>query len=200
MDGQELDTIFLQEIYPRLDEGDVDARNELLMRSMSRLQELARRMLRRYPIVGRWETADDVLQKAVVKLLRALETVRPESTREYLGLAAEQMRRVLIDFTRQYKHERVTIQVRSKDGDEEVASLDPEDAVEATASDLDSWCSLHEAVAELSVAQREVFGLAVYHGWTQSEIAALLQVNERTVRRIWTTALDAVKRRISEDG
>ena len=37
-------------------------------------------------------------------------------------------------------------------------------------------------------APREVFGLTFYHGWTQAEIAMLLAVSERQVRRLWRQA------------
>jgi RNA polymerase sigma factor (sigma-70 family) len=45
---------------------------------------------------------------------------------------------------------------------------------------------LHEAVEKLPVELREVFGLTLYHGWTQSQIAELLQISDRQVRRLWT--------------
>jgi RNA polymerase sigma-70 factor (ECF subfamily) len=56
-------------------------------------------MAGRDPRVARWVDAEDVLQNA---LLRALETMRPESTRAFFGLAAEQMRRELLDLARHY--------------------------------------------------------------------------------------------------
>jgi RNA polymerase sigma factor (sigma-70 family) len=54
--------------------------------------------------------------------------------------------------------------------------------------DLEAWCQFHEAVDKLPAAEREVIGLAFYHGWKQTDIAALLQVTERTVRRNWQSA------------
>ena len=35
---------------------------------------------------------------------------------------------------------------------------------------------------------REVVGLLYYQGWTQAEVAELLQIDERTVRRKWVKA------------
>ena len=49
------------------------------------------------------EQTDDVLQNAVVRLLRALEEVRPPSVRAFFGLAATQMRRELLDLARRYQ-------------------------------------------------------------------------------------------------
>src|SRR5206468_3639921 len=68
-----------------------------------RLQALARQMLRRYPVVGRWEQTDDVLQNALVRLCRALETAPPESARHFYRLAEVQIRRELLDLADRYR-------------------------------------------------------------------------------------------------
>jgi RNA polymerase sigma factor (sigma-70 family) len=36
--------------------------------------------------------------------------------------------------------------------------------------------------------EREIFGLRFYHGLTQAEVAGVLQVSDRTVRRHWHAA------------
>ena len=82
--------------------GRPTARQRLIEHSCERLRGLARKMLRRYPKVHRWEQTDDVFVEAVTRLHRALETVRPESPRHFYNLAATQIRRVLIDLSRRY--------------------------------------------------------------------------------------------------
>ena len=59
-------------------------------------------MLGRFPNVRRWADTDDVLQNAQLRLLHALETVRPDSTRRFFGLAAKQIRWELIDLARHF--------------------------------------------------------------------------------------------------
>ena len=49
--------------------------------------------------------------------------------------------------------------------------------------------AFHEGVACLPAEEREVVSLIFYHGWTQVEVADLFQINERTVRRPWESAL-----------
>src|SRR4051794_28185915 len=90
-------TTRLVEWVARMRAGDPAARDELVRGFHGRLELLARKMLHRYPKVGRWADADDLLQNALVRLLRALESVQPDSTRAFFGLAAEQMRRELLD-------------------------------------------------------------------------------------------------------
>jgi RNA polymerase sigma-70 factor (ECF subfamily) len=57
-----------------------------------RLERLARKMLRGFPAVRRWEGTGDILQKASLRLLQALRKVRPDSTRQFFALAGKHMR------------------------------------------------------------------------------------------------------------
>ena len=50
----------------------------------------------------RWEETDDVVQNALVRLRRAVETKAPVSVRSCVNLAAVQIRRELIDLARHY--------------------------------------------------------------------------------------------------
>src|SRR4051812_15323811 len=95
-------TTQLVEWLARMRSGDAAARDELIRGFQGRLELLARKMVGRDRRVGRWVDAEDVLQSALLRLLRALESVRPDSTRAFFGLAAEQIRRELLDLARHY--------------------------------------------------------------------------------------------------
>src|SRR5438445_5611148 len=86
----------------RMRAGDLTAREALFGHVCERLRRLTRKMLKGYPGVQRWAETDDVLQNALLRLLRALQEVWPASTREFFGLAAEQMRRELLDLARHF--------------------------------------------------------------------------------------------------
>jgi RNA polymerase sigma factor (sigma-70 family) len=62
------------------------------------------------------------------------------------------------------------------------------------AGDMDEWVELHEAVDRLPIEEREVVGLIFYHGWKQEQIAALLKISARTVRRRWESACRKIRR------
>lgn len=174
----------------RIHAGDPGARDELVRAFQPCLEDLARRMLRRHPRVARWVEVDDVLQGALLRILRALESVHPDSTRDFLGLAAEQMRRELLDLGRHYYGprgegaNRVGVGASSVDDHLRFEPPDPGD----TDDDLELWCRFHLEVEKLPVVEREVVGLIYYHGWTQSRVAAHFGVNVRTVRRWWESA------------
>lgn len=177
------DTAVLKSLLARAQAGDSAARDDLIHRCSRRLELLTRKMLRNYPAVRRWEETGDVFQNAAVRLVRALQAVTPNSTREFFGLAAEQIRRELIDLARHY---------RGPEGaDRHLVEAPADRAFDPPApppDDLDRWTAFHHAVERLPAEEREVFMLTFYHGWSQPEIADLFGVDERTIRRRWQAA------------
>src|SRR6478735_6896195 len=98
----EVNTVQLNQWVERMRGGELAARDELLRAVGDRLAALARKMIQRFPRVRRWADVDDLLQESTLRLLRALEDVRPASVRDFFGLAAEQMRRELLDLNRHF--------------------------------------------------------------------------------------------------
>jgi len=160
-----------------LDQGDEQAYGEVLTLASSRLQKLARKMLRDFPTLRRWEQTDDVFQTAALRLHRSLSEVKPESVRQFFGLAATQIRRTLIDLARHHygpegpgaKHE------SGADNERNSTTDSPEN--------LASWAEFHEQVERLPDDVREIFQLLWYSGITQRETAELLDISESTVLR-----------------
>jgi RNA polymerase sigma factor (sigma-70 family) len=189
MDPSSLHTTQLHGWLDRLQAGDLAAREELLRSTGDRLERLARKMLGRFPTVRQWADTCDVQQNAVLRLLRALEAVRPASVRDFFGLAAEQMRRELVDLARQATRARRTVmQPRDGAGATEIPAALDGCATGEDVDDLELWQRFHEMVEDLPVEEREVISLVYYHGWTQIQVAELFGVTERTVRRRWRAA------------
>jgi RNA polymerase sigma-70 factor (ECF subfamily) len=191
MPDSSLHTTQLRRWVERLRAGDRSAHEEMLRATHARLERLARKMLRRFPDVGRWEETGDLFQNAVLRLLRALQDVEPTSVRDFFGLAAEQMRRELLDLARRYRAQGIAGPSRAAAAarsDSRAAPPDPPAPAEDP-DELEKWCAFHEAVERLPVAEREVVGLIYYHGWTQTEVAEHLSVSKRTVQRHWAAAM-----------
>jgi RNA polymerase sigma-70 factor (ECF subfamily) len=171
--------------------GDQTARQRLIEHSCERLRGLARKMLRRYPNVRRWEETDDVFVAAITRLHRALETVQPESPRHFYNLAATQIRRVLIDLSRRYygpegvgsHHD--TVARHPEDG--APPKYERADTSGEPAS-LMEWTEFHEQVEALPKEEQEVFNLVWYQQLTHEQAAEVLGVTARTVRRRWQDA------------
>jgi RNA polymerase sigma-70 factor (ECF subfamily) len=170
--------------------GDRAAADGLLRSVGARLEHLARRMFQSYPNVSRWADSDDVLQNATLRLLRTLESVRPDSMRSFLNLAAVHVRRELLDLARHFNgphgvganHATTPPAADSRPLANEAAAPADDPA------DLDRWRHFHEAVERLPAEEREVVSLKFYHGWEEAQIAELFQVTDRTVRRWWRSA------------
>jgi RNA polymerase sigma-70 factor (ECF subfamily) len=174
----------------RLRAGDDSARAALLECAGDRLVRLAHKMLKGFPRVRRWEQTDDVLQNAVLRLHRALESTAPQSVRSFFNLAAVQIRRELIDLARHYdvpsgmaaRHETEA----PADGSHEPAArvaVDTDDPAR-----LIAWTEFHRQVERLSDEEREVFDLLWYQGLTQGEAAEVVGVSEKTINRRWMAA------------
>lgn len=176
----------------RLRVGDASARDELLTIACDRLARMARKMLRGYRDVRRWEQTDDVLQNASVRLCRALDDVKPASVRSFINLAAVQIRRELIDLARHYggpegpgrHHASRAGPDSSADGRDRLEVADGTD----DPARLASWTEFHATIGTLPDEEREVFDLLWYHGLNQAEAADLLGVTERVVKYRWRSA------------
>jgi RNA polymerase sigma-70 factor (ECF subfamily) len=184
-------TAQLQGDLERMLAGDAAAREDLFRHVSGRLERLTRKMLHGFPGVHRWAQTDDVLQNALVRLLRALREVRPKSMREFFGLSAEQIRRELIDLARHYYGpEGLGANHASRAGREGANAPGPEQLdLTHEPSALAGWCEFHEQVRKLPDAEREVMFLLFYQELPQAEAAALLGVSVRAVQRRWQSAL-----------
>lgn len=180
-----LDSVALRQLVERTRAGDRAAEDALVRSILGRFQNLARRMLNRFPDLRRVEQTGDVVQDSLIRLLRALREVTPQTSRDFFNLAAEQIRRQLLDLARRHRRGSV-VRLEGSDDSSGDGATPPDPAPPAT--DLDRWAQFHQAVEALPAEQREVIGLTFYHGWTQAQIAELFQVDERTVRRRWQAA------------
>jgi RNA polymerase sigma factor (sigma-70 family) len=186
-------TTVIQGWIDRLRGGDDSARAALLVCASERLTRLARKMLRDYPGVARWEQTDDVLQNALIRLDRALKAVTPPTARDFFRLAAAQVRRELIDLARHYQGPHGLGARHSTQPGSDGSTAEP--ALAPSAPDttfepgrLAAWTDFHRAVDNLVAADRELFDLLWYQGLTQAEAATVLGVTERTVNSHWLAA------------
>jgi RNA polymerase sigma-70 factor (ECF subfamily) len=195
-----VNTVQLNQWVDRMRGGDRAARDELLRSVGNRLERLARKMLGRFPNVQRWAETGDVLQNALLRLLRALEQVRPASVRAFFGLAAEQMRRELLDLARHFRGPQGIGANHAScppGGPPSTGAEPPERADDP--QDLEMWCAFHEAVAALPADERQVVDLIFYHGLSQAQAAEELGMPLRTLQRRWQSALLRLDGRLHED-
>lgn len=153
---------------------DRQARDQLIEQSKRRMEILCRKMffgsLSSGPI-----GVDDIYQESALRLWKALRSVRPTTAKGFFGLAATQIRRVLIDLARKYARTSLPVRI---DGQE--TTSDP--------ASLEIWTRFHEEVGTLPEKIRDVVELVWYHDLTQDEAAGILGVDKSTVKRRWREA------------
>ena len=183
----------IRQLQALLDEGDEAAYGELLSIASVRLHKLARKILRDFPRLRRWEQTDDVFQTAALRLHQSLSEVKPDSVKQFFGLAAIQIRRTLIDLARHHY------------GPEGPAANQESAADRDLKGNIDSpetlalWAEFHEQVDHLPDEQRDVFQLLWYSGITQRETAELLDISERTVLRRYCRARLTLRKSLHGD-
>lgn len=114
----------------------------------------------------------------------------------FVGVAARQMRRVLVDYARQHNS--------AKRGGTP-AKLDLENLAIAgwDGSKMGEILSVNEAIdrlSELDEQQAQVLELRYFGGLTVEETAELLGVSPRTVKRDWAVALAWLRAELGEGG
>jgi RNA polymerase sigma-70 factor (ECF subfamily) len=154
-------------------------------------------MLRRYERIKRWEQTDDVVQNVAMRLNRTLASVTPESTRDFLRLAALNIRRELLDLAKHYYGPQGlgTLYRSTPDGESAVGRTGaPDEPADPTldAERLETWAEFHRQVDALPDERREVFDLIWYQGLSRAEAAELLGISERTLMRRWQAARLAI--------
>ena len=151
----------------------------LLDRSVRRLQLLCANLLyrkyRRLTLPPLNLQPDEMLDAVVVRLLKAMRSVRPQTVRQFFALVNQHMRWELNDVARRLDEQPTVVEVR-----EDLAPAPPASSGSALTPDGRRMLS---AIDDLPEDEREVFGLVHVQGLMQGEAAEVLGVSIRTVQR-----------------
>ncbi len=194
--GDSLNTAGLHNWIGELQAGRPGAAEPEFLRILCRVERMTRTTFRRYSRVGRFVEPEDVVQNTLLRLFAALRQIRPASMRDFYALVNTLIRRELIDLTRRYfgpqgSGTRVAARPLGEgDADQLPPGVSPE-------ADIDQLTAFHETLEKLPVEEREVIGLAYYHGWPQTQIAELFGVSTRTVQRWHEAGVAQIREAIS---
>lgn len=157
--------------------GDSDAVDRLLPLVYDELRRLARRQLaREYGAVTLSPT--DLVHEAYLKL--AGGQLDAENRIHFMAIAARAMRQVLVDQARRR---------RSQKRGAGAAPITLSEARDSTFTvDPDELIALDAALEELDARQREIVEYRFFGGLEEREIATILGISDRTVRREWIKA------------
>ena len=182
-----------------LQEGDDSVRAPLLAHIEDRVRRLARRLFRPERGLHGVDDTDDVVQQAMLRLDRALATVRPASVRDLFGLAALQIRRVIRDIARRVRRRQAHLPTVGVDALSRGQRGEPIDW-EHDPAKADLMAEFHEAYEGLPSDLRVMVDLRWYNGLNRKDTAAVLGVSVATVDRRWIDARVYLQRELFPGG
>lgn len=168
-------------LLQRAQSGDRDAAEALFAESYPVLQRLARARLRAHVRTPTLDTSS-LVHEAYLRFVAA-GRLRIEDATHFRHWASRVMRSVIVDLARRRQAER-------RGGRLARITLASDLSVEAAGGE-DLILRVHEALdafAHVDARAAQVVELRFFAGMTESEVADILGVTERTVRRDWDKA------------
>ena len=160
--------------------GDQAALDELMPVVHAELQKLAHSYMRRENFAHTLQTTA-LVNEAYLRLIDQ-KSVQWQSRAHFFGIAAQMMRRILIDHARSHEY--------AKRGGK-AAKISLDDVAEISDEKATEMIALDEALTELTkidARRGRVVELRYFGGLSNDEIAAVLQISVNTVLRDWNLA------------
>jgi RNA polymerase sigma-70 factor (ECF subfamily) len=165
----------------------------LLDRAVRRLHLVCATLLyRSYPRLTQPPTnlqPDELLSAVAERLLKAMREARPQSVRQFFGLANQHMRWELNDLARRLDEQTVAVELRE--------GMAPAPASSLSGLTPDGRRML-EAIGDLPAEEQEAFNLVRIQGMTQTEAAQVIGVSVVTVKRRLNRGLRLLTERLSD--
>lgn len=171
----------LTQMLLKLSEGNTQVVDDILPLIYDELRNLAGNYLRR-------ERNDHTLQptalvhEAYLKLIDQKQ-VKWQNRAHFFGIAANIMRRILVDYARQHKAEK-------RGGDAEKMPLEEEIVIVSSgkSAELLALDEALETLAQIDPQKSKIVELRYFGGLSVEETAEVLGVSEITVKRHWRMA------------
>lgn len=164
----------------RARDGDRDALDEIVPFVYEELKQIAHRHLRKERS-DHTLTTTGLVHEAYLKLVRH-ENMAWQDRAHFRAVAAQAMRRILVDYARRRN-------ARKRGGRSRPITLDENTIVVDEQAEM--LISLDTALDRLNTLSERLCRVVEYRffgGMTEEEIAEVMQVSDRTVRRDWVKA------------
>jgi len=164
----------------KLADGDRQAGAQLVPLVYNELRRLAARCLQRER-ENHTLQATALVHEAYLKLT-AQRSARWQNRAQFFALAAQAMRRILVDYAR-------TQQRIRRGGKQQKVTLD--EALLVSPDRTEELIAVHESLSrleKLDPRQSQIVELRYFGGLTVEEVAEVLRVSSKTVTREWNTA------------
>jgi RNA polymerase sigma-70 factor (ECF subfamily) len=172
-------------------DGDPAARDELMPLVYEELRQLAHRYMGRER-VGHTLQTSGLVNEAYLRLIDQSK-VQWQNRAHFFGIAAQMMRRILIDYARSRGYAK-------RGGDARQVSLDKAAIVsDERAADVVALDEALKGLAEMDLRKSQIVELRFFGGLSIEETAEVLAVSPGTVMRDWTLAKAWLRREITAD-
>jgi RNA polymerase sigma factor (TIGR02999 family) len=171
-------------------DGDQSALERLIPLVHAELHRIARRYMRNER-AGHTLQTSALINEAYLRLIDA-QQVHWQNRAHFFGIAAQLMRRVLVDFARSRSY-------KKRGGGALQVSLDETMVItKERGEDLVALDEALSSLSELDERKGRVVEMRFFGGLSEKEIAEALTVSQETVRRDWRLAKSWLRRRLSE--
>ena len=171
-------------------DGDQSALERLIPLVHAELHRIARRYMRNER-AGHTLQTSALINEAYMRLIDA-QQVHWQNRAHFFAIAAQLMRRVLVDFARSHGY-------KKRGGGAFQVSLDETMVItKERGEDLVALDEALSALSELDERKGRVVEMRFFGGLSEKEIAETLAVSQETVRRDWRLAKSWLRRRLSE--
>jgi RNA polymerase sigma-70 factor (ECF subfamily) len=159
--------------------GERSALDRLVPLVHHELKRIARNFMRRQD-PGHTLQTTALVNEAFLNLVGS-SRVNWQSRTHFFAIAAQLMRRVLVDSARRRNS-------RKRGGDQLRVTFDGVDVAPETSTDLVALDEALTRLSELNPRHGRIVELKYFGGLTEEQISHMLNISERTVRRDWTLA------------
>ncbi|HJP93123.1 MAG TPA: sigma-70 family RNA polymerase sigma factor [Pyrinomonadaceae bacterium] len=171
--------------------GDKDALDQLMPLVYEELRRQAARYLRREQ-AGHTLQTTALIHEAYVRLVDQ-RNVQWQNRAHFFGIAAQMMRRILVD------HARAKKRVKRGGSDVRVSLGEATVAVQDQGLDIVALDEALEQLSQLDEQQSRVVELRFFSGLTVEETAEVMGISKATVKRDWSMAKAWLHRELSGD-
>jgi RNA polymerase sigma factor (TIGR02999 family) len=171
--------------------GDQAALESLIPLVYEELRKVARRYMRRER-TGQTLQTTALVNEVYLRLIDATN-VKWQDRAHFFAISARMMRRILVDFARRRQQQK-------RGGEINIVSL--EEALPVSSQKTADLVGLDEALKQLAAfnaRQSEVVELRYFGGLSEEEVAEVLKISVRTVRRDWRLARAWLYRELSQN-
>jgi RNA polymerase sigma factor (TIGR02999 family) len=169
--------------------GDQAALDELIPLVYDELRRLAGRYMRRES-QGHTLQTSALVNEAYLRLIDQ-KSVRWQNRAHFFGVAAQLMRRILVDHARSRSRAK-------RGGGAQMVSLAGQAVMSKEVADVIALDEALKNLAEMDPRKSQIVEMKFFGGLTTEEVAEVLKVTSRTVEREWRKAKAWLNRAISK--